>query len=74
MKSRITPEFRHAFGYLPEHIQERTREAYRQFKKDPTHPSLHFKKVNSALCIYSARISKNYRAVGLLRGDIVIWF
>lgn len=42
MKSSITPEFRQAFGYLPENIQERTREAYRQFKKDPTYSSLHF--------------------------------
>ncbi|MEC4811997.1 MAG: hypothetical protein SAK29_01745 [Scytonema sp. PMC 1069.18] len=74
MISRITPEFRQAFGYLPENVRHQTREAYRQFKNDPFHPSLHFKKVNSELCVYSARINKNYRAVGWLRGSTVIWF
>ncbi|MEH2097813.1 ParE family toxin-like protein [Nostoc sp.] len=74
MKSRITAQFRQEFGELPEQIQEQTREAYRLFKQDPSHPSLRFKKVHPELAIYSARISKNYRAVGQLNGDTVIWF
>jgi len=46
-----------------EQVQEQTRTAYRQFKEDPSYPSLRFKKVHPELPIYSARISKNYRAV-----------
>jgi hypothetical protein len=42
--------------------------------QDPGHPSLRFKKIHSELPIYSARISINYRAVGQLDGDTVIWF
>lgn len=38
------------------------------------HPSLRFKKVHPDLPIYSARISKSYRAVDRLDGDTVIWF
>ncbi|WP_315790133.1 hypothetical protein [Fischerella sp. JS2] len=74
MKSRTTAQFRKAFADLPEQVQEQTRQAYRQFKQDPAHPSLRFKKVHSELPIYSARISKSYRAVGQLDGDTVIWF
>lgn len=74
MKSRTTIQFRKAFADLPESVQEQTRNAYRQFKRDPSHPSLRFKKVHSKLPIYSARISKSYRAVGQLDGDTVIWF
>jgi hypothetical protein len=74
VKSRTTIEFRKLFANLPEQVQEQTRGAYCQFKENPSHPSLRFKKVHPELPIYSARISKNYRAVGQLEGDTVIWF
>ncbi|MBD2439100.1 hypothetical protein [Nostoc sp. FACHB-110] len=74
MKSRITTQFRQAFGDLPEQIQEQTREAYRLFKQNPNHPSLRFKKVHPELPIYSARISKICREVGQLEEDTIIWF
>ena len=74
MKSRTTAEFRKSFANLPKQVQEQTREAYRQFQENPSYPSLRFKKVHPELPIYSARISNNYRAVGQLDGDTVIWF
>ncbi|MEG4117261.1 hypothetical protein QUA43_07135 [Microcoleus sp. N9_B4] len=74
MKSRTTAEFRKSFAALPKQVQEQTREAYRLFKENPSYPSLRFKKVHPELPIYSARISNNYRAVGQLDGDTVIWF
>lgn len=74
MKSRTTAQFRKSFANLPKQVQEQTRAAYRQFKENPNHPSLRFKKVHPELPIYSARISKNYRAVSQLEGDTVIWF
>lgn len=74
MKSRTTVQFRKLFADLPETVQEQTRKAYRQFKEDPSYPSLRFKKVHPKLPIYSARINKDYRAVGQLEDDTVIWF
>jgi mRNA-degrading endonuclease RelE of RelBE toxin-antitoxin system len=74
VNSRTTAEFRKLFADLPEQVKKQTRAAYRQFKEDPSHPSLRFKKVHPDLPIYSARITKNYRAVGQLDGDTVIWF
>jgi hypothetical protein len=74
VKSSTTAQFRKLFAALPEQAQEQTRAAYRQFKENPSHPSLRFKKVHPKLPIYSARISKNYRAVGQLDGDTAIWF
>ena len=73
MNSRITTDFRKLFADLPQQVKEQTRAAYRQFKEDPSHPSLRFKKVHPDLPIYSARITRNYRAVGQLEGDTVIW-
>lgn len=74
MKSRTTAQFRKLFADLPQPIREQTRKAYRQFKQDPSYPSLRLKKVHPKLPIYSARINKDYRAVGQLEDDTVIWF
>lgn len=62
------------FANLPESVQEQTRKAYRQFKQDPSYPSLRFKKVHPKLPIYSARINRNYRAICQLEEDTAIWF
>ena len=74
MKSCTTTQFREMFATLPEQVQEQTRKAYQQFKQDPSYPSLRFKKVHPKLLIYSARINRDYRAVGQLDKDTVIWF
>lgn len=74
MKSRTTTQFRKLFADLPESVQEQTRKSYRQFKKDSSYPSLRFKKVHPKLPIYSARINRDYRAIGQLDEDTVIWF
>ena len=74
MKSRTTTRFRERFSDLPEPVQKQTRKAYRQFQQDPSYPSLRFKKVHPKLPIYSAWINKDYRAVGELEDDTVIWF
>lgn len=74
MKSRTTAKFRKAFANLPDSIQKQARQAYRQFQQDTSHPSLRFKQVHPTLPIYSARVSKSYRAVGQRDGDTMVWF
>ncbi|MCL1492771.1 MAG: hypothetical protein M1G31_18710 [Pseudanabaena sp. Salubria-1] len=74
MRSVITKSFRDLLSQLPIDIQEKANDAYLQFQQNLNHPSLRFKKVHSSLPIYSVRITKNYRAVGQLDGDVVIWF
>lgn len=46
MKSKTTEKFRKAYRGLPAEIQQQARDAYRLWKRDPSHPSLHFKKVH----------------------------
>lgn len=74
MKSRTTAQLRKQFADLPKLIQGQTRKAYRQFEQDSSYPSLRFKKVHPKLPIYSARINRDYRAVGQLDEDTVVWF
>jgi len=50
------------------------KEAYELFQQDPWYPSLHFKKVHPTLPVYSVRVTKGYRAVGILKDDRIVWF
>ena len=74
MKSRTTRRFRSAFARLPKQIQAQAREAYRLFSTNPQHPSLRFKRVHPTDPIYSVRITRSYRALGVQVGDEVVWF
>jgi hypothetical protein len=74
MDSRTTARFWRAFEQLPEPIQEAARKAYQLWQQDPYHPSLRFKRVHPTKPIYSVRISRDWRAVGVKEGDCIIWF
>ena len=74
MNSHTTKRFRKAFERLPEQVQKQANESYALFQQNPYHPSLHFKRIHSTKAIYSVRISLDYRALGVLEGDTVIWF
>ncbi|HLT48673.1 MAG TPA: hypothetical protein VK002_15670 [Rubricoccaceae bacterium] len=74
MRSKTTAQFRKQLAALPEDVRRQVRAAYRQFQRDPHHKSLRFKRVHPTLPLYSARISKGYRAVGQRDGDLVVWF
>jgi mRNA-degrading endonuclease RelE of RelBE toxin-antitoxin system len=72
--SRTTESFRKAYAGLPKYIQKQAKEAYQQFKRNPKHPSLQFKRVHSSKPIYSVRVSLGYRAVGVMSGSEIVWF
>jgi Txe/YoeB family toxin of Txe-Axe toxin-antitoxin module len=72
--SRTTEKFRALFVLLPSTIKTQAKQAYQQFKKDPYHPSLQFKRVHSTKPIYSVRVNIDYRAVGIVRDNEIIWF
>jgi len=74
MKSQATPKFWKLYARLPQHLQQRARQAYQLWQVNPGHPSLRFKRVDDEEPIYSARIGEDYRVLGLLEGDTVIWF
>lgn len=74
MKSRTTRQFRERLGALPAPIREQARAAYLMFQQNPAHPGLQFKKVHDKLPVYSARINLDYRAVGVMAADEIVWF
>jgi hypothetical protein len=74
MKSHITQSFRDALALLPLSIQKRARAAYRRFQSNPHHSGVQFKKVHATKPVYSARVNDDYRAVGMMDDDAIVWF
>ena len=75
MKSSVTKTFRKRLNQLPTTVQEQAEKAYALWRDDPYHASLQFKRVSQRQPIYSARVSLNYRVLGLLESDDhIYWF
>jgi hypothetical protein len=74
MKSKTTAGFRKLYAQLPAEIRRRARKAYLRWKQNPGSAGLNFKRVSTNAPIYSVRIGRNYRALGILRGDTITWF
>jgi len=72
--SRTTERFRSQLTHLPKPIRDKAASAYALWSENPEHPALRFKKVHTTQPIYSVRIDRAWRAVGVLDGDTVVWF
>jgi hypothetical protein len=56
---------------LPPDVQKLADRAYERLKKDPHHPSLHFKKIGR---FWSARVGGHHRALAVEAADGLVWF
>ena len=74
MKSATLPSFWTAYRALEKAVKRRTKKAYSLWAQNPFHPSLHFKCVNQEENVWSVRITRGYRAVGIFEGDTITWF
>jgi hypothetical protein len=73
MTSATTASFWELYRTLPLHVRVAAREAYRQFSGNPAHPSLHFERLRSDSRQWSVRVTRDFRAVGIVEGDTIIW-
>ena len=71
MKHLATPQFWELYQNLPSQIQDLADKNYALLKQDPTHPSLHLKKVKN---FWSVRIGIRYRALAFQVEEGLIWF
>ena len=74
MKSVTTEKFRSLFASAPADRKARIKSAFSLWQENPAHPSLRFKKVHPRLPVYSARVDLDWRAVGMLEDDTLVWF
>lgn len=71
MKHRASAKFWRYHAQLPENIRRLADESFARLKRDPRHPSLHFKKTGR---YWSARVGIHYRTVAVEDGNDMVWF
>jgi len=59
---------------LPKDIRKKARDAYKLWQRDPKHRSLRMKKVDKEGDVWSVRIDRQHRAVGVMKEGAMIWF
>jgi len=74
VNSHTTAKFRRQLAALPREIRRQAQEAYQRFLHDPWHPGLRFKRVHSLKPVYAVRINRDYRALGILQDNDIVWF
>jgi hypothetical protein len=73
VKSKTVPAFDAALALLPPRVRQQARGAYKKFLEDPWRPSLKFKRVHPTLPLYSVRIGRGYRALGIRDAEKIVW-
>lgn len=71
MKYFASPKFWECYKSLPKEIRNLADKNYELLKTNPKHPSLHFKQIGN---LWSVRVGKHYRALGLNKEEGIIWF
>lgn len=72
MKHTTSPEFWGLYHRLPTAVRRAADKQFDLLKRDPRHPSLHFKKVGR---YWSARVNIHHRAVAVRANDgTYVWF
>lgn len=74
MNSHTTRAFRDALQQLSAEARRQAREAYEQFKTDPFSPGPNFEEANAKKRIWSARITRGIRALGIRDRDEITWY
>ena len=72
VKSVATRRFWDLFRNLPEDIKALAVKNYHLWRTNPTHPSLHFRRMQGSDRL-SVRIGDHYRALARMQGDTVTW-
>lgn len=73
MNSHTTEEFWAFFDDLPLGMQKKAYKAYRAWRRDPFSSGLNFKEVNKKRHLWSARITRDYRVIGVRNGADITW-
>ena len=71
MKHFSSPDFWACYRRLPRRIQRLADNCYELLKADPSHPSLHFKKIGK---YHVVRVGLHYRALAVEVPEGLLWF
>jgi hypothetical protein len=66
-----TPDFWESHALLPTSVRRLAHRNVSVLKRNPNHPSLHFKRIGR---FYSVRVGRGYRALAPAIDDGAVWF
>jgi hypothetical protein len=66
------PRFKPLYDALPASVQDLADKNFELLKRDPKHPSLHFKRLKGNL--WSVRIGRTHRALAVEKRDGFVWY
>lgn len=73
MKSVATRRFWALFQALPSDVRELAIRNYHLWRRDPKHPSLHFRRLQGGKDRFSVRVGDHHRALGTVTADTITW-
>ena len=71
MNHLTEPAFWAHYHRLPDEVRARAEKNFELLKADPQHPSLRLKRIGR---LWSVRVGRHWRALGLDKGGNVVWF
>lgn len=71
MRHFTSPEFWSCYRELPEPVQQLADRCFDLLKADPSHPSLHFKRIGKYRAV---RVGLHYRALAMEVPEGLLWF
>jgi len=71
LKHFASPDFWSCYGQLPGQVRQLADACYDLLKANPSHPSLHFKKIGR---YRSVRVGLHYRALAVEVPEGLLWF
>ncbi len=74
MNHLTLPRFWRCYRQLPREVQALADKNFRLLKRDPYHPSLHFKQIGDTPQLWSVRVGAHYRALGQEKPEGIVWF
>lgn len=54
-------------------VQDLAIRSYYLWRRDPHHPSLHFRRLRGSADRFTVRVGGHYRALGTLTGNTIMW-
>lgn len=73
MRSLATRRFWSLCHALPADVQGLATKNYHLWRRDPHHPSLHFRRLQGSADRFSVRVGDHYRALGKLTDGTMTW-
>jgi len=73
VKHRALPRFWEDYQALPDKVRKLADMNFKLLKINPSHPSLHFKKIGESKQLWSVRIGLQYRALGREKPEGIVW-